>query len=118
MVTQHGKRSLLLWRQNGVVGHMGSVSSLWRVLLARREWSRILDIVTSGNSNHFRYVDISILNPMSVSALSILHSSGSIASEVPLYLLTKNQRHIASGLVQQLFARDANLGAKRSEERR
>jgi hypothetical protein len=29
-----------------------------------------------------------------------------------LHLLTKNQGHVASGFPQELFARDANLGAK------
>ncbi len=38
--------------------------------------------------------------------------AGSIAPKVPLYLLPKNQRHIALRILQQLFAGNADLAAK------
>lgn len=48
----------------------------------------------------------------SVHELAIGRSSGSISLKVPLYLLPKDQRHIASGFLQKLFAAYADLGTQ------
>ena len=41
-----------------------------------------------------------------------LHSSRSLALKVALHLLPKNQRHIAPGFLQQLFAANADFATK------
>src|SRR5277367_6202197 len=48
----------------------------------------------------------------SVSVLAIWHSSRRIPPGSALDLLAKNQGHIASGVLQQLLARNTGLGAK------
>jgi hypothetical protein len=49
---------------------------------------------------------------LSVSASAIWHSSRRIPPGIALDLLAKNQGHIASGVLQQLLARNSGLGAK------